>query len=303
MTAVPTWDQFMAPALRALLDGEIWQLRALIAMAADDLGVTAEARRELIPSGQERWVNRATWALSYLARAGATERTTRGHYRITEVGRGLLTDHPGGISERDLRDIGGEAYAAPSWRAFDAASTVADQSDVNELDPVEQIDEGIRRLQAAAKAELLTRLHAREPAFFEQAVVDLIVAMGYGNADAAAIRTQLSNDAGIDGVVDQDALGLSRVYLQAKRYALDASVGRPEIQAFVGALHGAQANQGVFITTGRYSSGASQYAAGVATRVVLIDGQRLASLMIRYGVGVQVKRTVEIVEIDEDFFE
>ena len=303
MTDVPTWDQFMAPSLRGLLDGEIRQLRLIMRLAADELEVTIEARKELIASGQERWVNRATWALSYMARAGAVERTSRGHYRITEVGRKLLTDHPGGIIERDLRAIGGESYAAPSWRAFDAASAASVEQGASELDPVEQIDEGVRRLHAAATAELLTRLHAREPAFFEQAVVDLIVAMGYGNADAAAIRTQLSNDAGIDGVVDQDALGLSRVYLQAKRYALDASVGRPETQAFVGALHGAQANQGVFITTGRYSSAAIHYAEGVATRVVLIDGQRLAALMIRYGVGVQVKRHVEIVEIDEDFFE
>lgn len=124
-----------------------------------------------------------------------------------------------------------------------------------------------------------------------------------GGADGAATRTQLSNDGGIDGIIDQDALGLSRVYVQAKRYALATAVGRPEIQGFVGALHGQAANQGVFITTGRFSAGAREYAEGVATRVVLIDGQRLAALMIRYGVGVQVKRSVRIVEVDEDFFE
>ena len=150
---------------------------------------------------------------------------------------------------------------------------------------------------------ILDELHAREPAFFEQAVLDLLMAMGYGGAEGTATRTQLSNDGGIDGVIDQDALGLSRVYVQAKRYALDASIGRPEIQAFVGALHGNAANQGVYITTAGFSSGAKDYAKGIATRVVLVDGQRLAALMIRYGVGVQVKRTVEIVEVDEDFFE
>ena len=149
----------------------------------------------------------------------------------------------------------------------------------------------------------MKRLHDRDPAFFEQAVLDLLIAMGYGGAEGKATRTQLSSDGGIDGVVDQDALGLSRIYVQAKRYALDASVSRPEIQAFVGALHGNQANQGVFLTTARFSSGARQYAESIGTRVILIDGQRLASLMIRYGVGVQVKRTVHIVEIDEDFFE
>ena len=129
------------------------------------------------------------------------------------------------------------------------------------------------------------------------------MAMGYGGAEGNATRTQLSNDGGIDGIVDQDALGLSRIYVQAKRYAVDAAVGRPEIQAFVGALHGNQANQGVFITSGRFSQGTGDYASSVPTRVILIDGQRLARLMIRFGVGVQVKQTVHVVEIDEDFFE
>lgn len=172
-----------------------------------------------------------------------------------------------------------------------------------EVDPTEQVEEGIARIHAHVAAELLTRLHGNDPAFFEQAVLDLLIAMGYGGADGAATRTQLSNDGGIDGIIDQDALGLSRVYVQAKRYALATAVGRPEIQGFVGALHGQAANQGVFITTGRFSAGAREYAEGVATRVVLIDGQRLAALMIRYGVGVQVKRSVRIVEVDEDFFE
>jgi restriction system protein len=127
--------------------------------------------------------------------------------------------------------------------------------------------------------------------------------MGYGGADTRATRTQLSNDGGIDGIIDQDVLGLSRVYIQAKRYALTSSVQRPDIQSFVGALQGQQANQGVFITTGRFSSGATDYAKSVPTRVVLIDGSRLAELMIRYRVGVQVKQTLQIIDVDEDFFE
>lgn len=139
--------------------------------------------------------------------------------------------------------------------------------------------------------------------FFEQAVLDLIMAMGYGGAEGSATRTQLSADGGIDGIVDQDALGLSRIYVQAKRYGPDNIVGRPAIQAFVGALAGNQANQGVFITTSRFSADARAFAESVPTRVVMIDGQRLARLMIRYGVGVQVKQTIQVVEIDEDFFE
>jgi restriction system protein len=145
-------------------------------------------------------------------------------------------------------------------------------------------------------------LHGKDPTFFEQALVQLFAAMGYGGADGTATVTQQSGDEGINGIIDQDTLGLSRVYVQAKRYAPDQPVGRPEVQAFVGALSG-KADGGVFITTGRFTTGAQQYSASVPSRVILIDGKRLTDLMIRYAVGVQAKQTLRIVEIDEDFFE
>ncbi|WOP17465.1 restriction endonuclease [Raineyella sp. LH-20] len=178
----------------------------------------------------------------------------------------------------------------------------ADEED-SVLDPEEQIASGLARITADVANQLLTRILAQDPVFFEQAVLDLLMAMGYGGAEGTATRTQLSNDGGIDGIIDQDALGLSRIYVQAKRYGADNPVGREAIQAFVGALAGNQANQGVFITTSRFARTAITYAESVATRVILIDGERLARLMIRYGVGVQVKQRIEIVEIDEDFFE
>ena len=302
MTGVPTWEQFVVPVLTVLSDGETHAARQIHAATAEVVALSDEARQELIPSGQRRYVNRVNWAMSYLARAGGAERPVRGHYRITDAGRRLLADKPDGITEKHLADLAGNSLRTRAAKVFDVVESVEPEAGTT-LDPVEQIEDGIARIEAEVAAELLIRLHANEPAFFEQAVLDLIVAMGYGGADGTATRTQLSNDNGIDGIVDQDALGLSRVYIQAKRYALDASVGRPDIQGFVGALHGAQANQGVFITTGRFSTGATAYAHSVSTRVVLIDGARLARLMIRYGVGVQIKRTVHIVEIDEDFFE
>ena len=175
--------------------------------------------------------------------------------------------------------------------------------DASVLDPEEQIETGVARINADIADQLLKRILEQEPVFFEQAVLDLLMAMGYGGADGKATRTQLSSDGGIDGIVDQDALGLSRIYVQAKRYAPDNVVGRPAIQAFVGALAGNQANQGVFITTSRFSGEASSFADQVPTRIVLIDGERLTRLMIQYGVGVQIKRTVQLVEVDEDFFE
>ncbi len=308
VTGVPTWDQYMAPCLRALEDGQVKRSREIVQAAADLLGVTPEQRAIMIPSGQEQWVNRGNWALSYLARATAVERTARGRYRITDAGRDLLAKRPDRITEKDLRALSGDPNAPHTFKAFSApgqstpvAAVVADET--SKLDPEEQIEAGVARIHADIADQLLKRILGQEPVFFEQAVLDLLMAMGFGGADGKATRTQLAGDGGIDGIVDQDALGLSRIYVQAKRYASDNVVGRPAIQAFVGALAGNQANQGVFITTSRFSAEATSFAQQVPTRIVLIDGERLTRLMIRYGVGVQVKRTVQLVEVDEDFFE
>lgn len=307
---VPQWWQFMYPLLQVASDGRDWARRDLYPAAVERAGVPDDLRKLQHKSGDYIAEHRAGWAKSGLVRVRLLVAVRRGVFRITDAGREFLAAHTDGFTLDDVK-------ALPAWDEYEperrrasqsagrpGADRIVMESAPDELlDPVEQIEEGIARIEDEVTAELLMRLHANAPAFFEQAVLDLIVAMGYGGADGTATRTQLSNDNGIDGIIDQDALGLSRVYIQAKRYALDASVGRPDIQGFVGALHGAQANQGVFITTGRFSTGAKAYADSVATRVVLIDGARLTRLMIRYGVGVQVKRTVHIVEIDEDFFE
>ena len=306
MVSMPAWDEFMVPMLRLLSDGEVRRLRELRDLLAEEV-LTPDQRAEVLPSGESKADNRIGWASSYLTRVGALERPARGHYRIAARGRTLLEQHPHRITEKELRAHAREgdewwvskAQGGPEAGTIDTTSGTVQAS----IDPVEQIETGVARINADVAGDLLTRLHGNEPAFFEQAVLDLLMAMGYGGAEGRATRTQLSHDGGIDGIVDQDALGLSRIYVQAKRYALDSSVGRPEIQAFVGALHGNQANQGVFITSGRFSAGAVDYATNLPTRVILIDGQRLAGLMIRYGVGVQVRRTVQIVEVDEDFFE
>ncbi|CAM3127863.1 Mrr restriction system protein [Tsukamurella hominis] len=305
--AMPTWDGFMAPVLRELLGGSTIKRRDLEERVIEAERLTAEERAEELPSGQLKYRNRIGWATSYLSRVGAIERPARGQYAITDVGRQLLADHPEGITEKNLRALAGDPTAPHTWKALraregKAGTVVADPEPVSELDPEEQIADGIGRINATVADELLTRLHDNSPTFFEQTVIDLLVAMGYGGAGGRATVTRASNDGGIDGIIDQDALGLSRVYVQAKRYAPDNSVGRPELQAFVGALSG-KADGGVFITTARFSKGAIEYAEIVPTRIILIDGVRLAELMIRYGVGVQVKQTLQIVEVDEDFFE
>lgn len=302
----PTWDQYMIPTLHVLVDGQVRRSREIVDGAADLLQLSEFDRAVLIPSGQEQWKNRGNWALSYLARAGAVERPSRGRYVITEVGRELLKAHPNGMTEKDLRSVPG--YDSPRLAQKPAAdvapaipATVVEER--TELDPDEQIENGIARIHADVADQLLTRIRAQDPEFFEKAVLDLLMAMGYGGAEGSATRTQLSRDGGIDGIIDQDALGLSRIYVQAKRYASDNTVGRPAIQEFVGALAGNAASQGVFLTTSRFSVDAQRYADQVQARIVLVDGAKLSRLMIRYGVGVQVRRTVQIVDVDEDFFE
>lgn len=306
--SVPTWDQYMAPSLSVLADGAVRRAREVVETAADILGVTEEQREILIPSGQEQYRNRGLWALSYLCRAGAVERPRRGYYRITDSGAKLLAAHSDRITERDLRALSGDPHPPHTFKAFpaprlDAQDAPETEAEASKLDPEEQIAAGVARINSDVADQLLARILGREPIFFEQAVLDLLMAMGYGGAEGTATRTQLSNDGGIDGIIDQDALGLSRIYVQAKRYAAENAVGRESIQAFVGALAGNQANQGVFITTSRFARTAVDYASSIATRVILIDGPRLTRLMIRYGVGVQTKRRIEIVELDEDFFE
>lgn len=303
-TAVPSWGNFLIPCLRILADGEIHGRRDIIEWAANDLGLNEKQRAVTVSSGELMYINRSGWAVTHLSKAGAIESPRRGQWRISDVGRTLLKEFPNGISEKEFRDrMAGTPYddfLNPSQFTPVAPVTVVEPET---LPPDEVIDNARLELEEMTQSQLLDRLHVMEPIKFEQTVLDLLIAMGYGGSLGKATRTQLSNDGGIDGVIDQDALGLSRIYVQAKRYASSNSIGRPEIQAFVGALHGAQANQGVFITTSSYTPGAISYADSVQLRVVLIDGPLLAQLMIKHGVGVQVKRTIQLVEIDEDFFE
>lgn len=300
----PAWDEYMAPVLRVFVGDESLAVRDLRNSVVTSLGLTEEQLAERIGSGQPRVENRIGWAISHLFHAKALDRPARGQYRITDVGKTLLSQHPDRIPIAAVASLGDPEDVFWTGRDKQANALEDDhQTTAVDLEPEELIDLGISRIHDEVSSELLQRLLGKDPGFFEHAVVDLIVAMGYGGADTAAVRTQLSNDGGIDGIIDQDVLGLSSVYVQAKRYGLDQAVGRPDIQAFVGAIHGKRSNQGVFITTGRFVQGARDYAASIQDRIVLIDGVRLADLMIRYSVGVQVRRTVSIVDVDEDFFE
>lgn len=303
--AMLTWEQFMAPVLRVLVDGKTRRFRELTILVADSVGLTDSERDELLASGQERYVNRIGWACSYLHRVGALDKPARGQYLITGAGRNLLTSHGAAITEKLIDTLavnpasGLTRYVMVNRATPSTGTSVVDAA----LSPEEQVQDGVGRIHDQVADDLLDRLRAQSPEFFEKAVLDLLIAMGYGGTEGQATRTQLSRDGGIDGIIDQDALGLGRIYVQAKRYAGSNSVGRPEVQGFVGALQGQRSSQGVFITTSRFTSDAGEYARTLSSRVVLIDGERLARLMIQYRVGVQVKQLLAIVDIDEDFFE
>lgn len=300
---LPRWQDFMIPVLKVLQDGKVWSRRDLIAATLDEAGMTPGQRSVMLKGGDPSAENRISWAISDLYRAGAIERPARGQSIITDTGRRLLAEHPGGLDRTHLEMLPAYAEYQPLAAGSAKALPEARVKARDERDPIQQVEDGIDRVQADVGAELLRRLRAMDPSLFEQTVVDLLLKMGYGGAEQRGKRIGGSGDGGVDGVIDQDALGLDQIYIQAKRYKDGNNVGRETIQAFVGALHGAGASRGVFITTSSFTDHARSYAAGIPSRVILIDSVRLVNLMIKYRVGVQVKQAYDVVDLDEDYFE
>ena len=298
---IPSWHEFLRPALQVLSSGKTFIRRELEQAVLDVKKVTNEQRQIEIRSGSFKAVGRVGWALSALKRAGALTKPARGMYVISAVGQQLLQDFPETISEKDLKRL-------PAWiehiPALGKRSTLeATESLLEGNDPNELIDLGLSAINSSVAADLLEKLRDGHSEFFERAVVRLLVAMGYGGSEKRVHHLGQSNDGGVDGVIDQDALGLNRVFVQAKRYSQGNNVQRPDLQKFVGALADKGATQGVFVTTSSFSEGATEYVEKIPNRVVLIDGNRLTDLMIQYKVGVQVQKSFELVEIDEDFFD
>lgn len=302
MDRLPSWEEFMVPVLTVLADRQTRTLREMRLEVADRVALTPEQRAVALSSGQPQADNRIGWAVSYLTRVEALTRPGRGQYAITDFGLGFLRDHPEQITERDLRSV---ARPNDKWWVPKPSLSVtrepASAEVVTALDPTEQVEEGIGRILDEVASELLSRLLAHDPTFFETAVVRLLLAMGYGGVGGQGVTTARGNDGGIDGVIDQDVLGLNKVYVQAKRYAANNPVQRPEVQGFLGALAG-KADRGIFITTSRFSPGAVEWVKAVPAQIILIDGPRLAELMVKYRVGAQVRQTYDVVAIDEDFF-
>jgi len=297
----------MLPVLRAIADGQHHRLVDVRTVLADQLGLTDEDRALKIPSGSPVFDSRVHWAVTYMAQAGLIRRPRRAVVQLTVRGQEVLTENPVAVDNALLSRY--PEFLDFKMRARDRqpalpgsnATLLAQSSE--KTTPREQAAHAVEESNAAIAAELLDRVRSREPTFLEQLVLRLLTAMGYGGRAGAAEHLGRVGDQGLDGVIRQDALGLDRVYVQAKRYGADQSVGRPDIQAFVGALHGAQADRGIFITTGRFTAEALEYAQRVPARLVLIDGAQLTELMVLHNVGVQVEQTFILKRVDEDFFE
>lgn len=297
---VPDFQSAMLPILRELSDGKTRTAPDICNSAAAALGLNDDDLTELLPSGkQTTWDNRSRWAVTYLAQAGLLARPKRAHYQITERGREALAKVPDRLTVKYLEQF-------PEFQDFKNRSRTKDTDVVpvvvTDSTPSELIESGYQILRAELAHAILEQVAACSPTFFEQLVVDMLVAMGYGGSRADAGRAVgQSGDEGIDGIIKEDRLGLDAVYIQAKRW--EATVGRPQLQAFAGSLDGQRARKGVFITTSAFSKDARDYAERIEKSIVLIDGERLSELMIDYGVGVAEVASYSIKRLDTDYFE
>lgn len=307
VSQIPNYQELMLPVLRYAVEGE-QSVPDVAEKIADDLNLSDELRDEMLPSGKQRILhNRIHWAKFYMSKAGLIESPTRGRFIATESGRALLLKNPDKIDVSILLNN-------PDFQAFYKGSDkqeepttlkplVITHPEQNPETPEEQIESAYSSLNAALRTDLLDRISTNSPAFFEQLIVNLLVSMGYGGSHKNASK-QLgrSGDGGVDGIINEDRLGLDRVYVQAKRYASPNTVGRPDIQAFVGSLVGLGANKGVFVTTSSFSQQARDFVRHLSQRIILIDGNMLTELMIEHQVGVRTQRIIEFKRIDEDFF-
>lgn len=300
--AIPDYQSCMLPFLQYLADGSEHTLRDAEDRLAEHFKLTPAERAELLPSGQQGiFKNRIGWARTYLKKAALLESPKRGVFKITQRGISTLSSSPNRIDVKYLEQFPEFIEFRDSSKPEISAVAVVEVSP-SKSTPEEAIEVGHQGLRKQLAAELITRILSCSPTFFEQLVVELLVKMGYGGSRRdAGERIGQTGDGGIDGIIKEDRLGLDTIFIQAKRW--QGSVGRPEIQKFVGALQGQRARKGVFITTSTYTAEATDYATRIDTKVVLIDGKQLAGLMIDFDVGVAPAATYVVKRIDSDYFE
>ena len=297
---IPDYQSIMLPLLKYAGDKNEHHIRDAIEQLANEFDLTEEERKELVPSGQQlTFDNRVSWAKTYLKKAGLVESTRWGYFRITERGFSVLEDRPDKINMKYL-----ERYREFTEFRNSSKSVSEESGDVQEYEestPEELMGIGHRKLQNDLAYELLDNIKRCSPSFFERLVIDLLVKIGYGGSrEDAGKAIGKSGDEGIDGIIKEDKLGLDIIYVQAKKW--ENPVSRPEIQKFAGALQGQRAKKGIFITTSAFSKNAIEYTSVIDSKIILIDGEQLAKLMIENGVGVSKIASYDIKKIDSDYF-
>ncbi|MGD0938645.1 MAG: restriction endonuclease [Terracidiphilus sp.] len=305
--AIPDFQTLMLPLVRLSADKE-WRISDAVERLAEDFDLSQEEKALLIPSGrQTTFSNRVAWAKSYLIKAGLLKPTKRAHFCISEQGRSVLASPPDRITIKFLSQF-------PEFQEFrkptETESGVTDEQSAelaqeSSLTPDETMRHAHSLLEQGLADELLVKIRSGTPAFFENLVVRLLFAMGYGGSVTEINKALVggTGDGGVDGVIDQDILGLDRIYIQAKRYADGNTVGASAIRDFFGSLDRFKATKGLFVTASTYTPSARDTAGMLSKRIVLVDGSQLTRLMIRHNIGCRVEETLEIKQIDEEFFE
>ena len=299
----------MIPALRVLADASPRHRREIAGAVGDVFNLSEPERQQLLPSGKfPVIISRVGWALSYMKQAKLVETPKRGVYQLTDRGRQVLADRPNGIDSEYLERFA--EFREFQTRTRDSAGSQSTPTETSPAktphppvqSPEEALETAYSRLRGTLQAELLDAVKGASPSFFEDLVVDLLVRMGYGGSRPEAARAVgKTGDGGIDGVIDEDRLGLDVIYVQAKRW--EGTVGRPDIQKFAGALQGQRAKKGIFITTSSFSREAEEYAQRIESRIVLIDGARLSALMFDFDVGVNGRSIYTVKQMDSDYFD
>ena len=302
---IPDYQSLMRPVLEAVAAGPR-KIGDVVEQISNDLGLTSEEREQLLPSGKQTVIaNRVHWARSYLKQAGAVSNPKRGWYELTDRGAKILNDPSIVLNNAYLQNFQEfQEFQAKGKGEADTAGVTVSALDESYDTPDESLLAAHAKLNAALAASLIDAVCAASPAFFEQLIVDLLLAMDYGGASENAGKALgQSGDNGIDGVIDQDPLGVDQIYLQAKRYAPGNVVGAGDIRNFFGALSLKKATKGIFVTTSSFSQSAKDTARDLGARIVLIDGPQLARLMIRYNIGCREKDVLRIMTLDEGYFE
>ena len=298
--AIPDFQSIMLPLLKFCADGAEHTNREGIDALAQEFSLTEEEQKQLLPSGQQCvFDNRVAWARAHMKMAQLLENTRRGVFRTTDRGKQILDKHPTEINLRFLREF--PEYLAARDKHKRTEETVSGDDKEETQTPEEQLEEAYETLRDNLTSEIITQLKDASPSFFEKVVVEVLVKMGYGGSRKDAGQAiGRSDDEGIDGIIKEDRLGLDIIYIQAKKW--ENTVSRPEIQKFAGALQGKRARKGIFITTSDFSKSAREYASAIENKIILIDGQQLAQLMIDFNVGVATEATYELKRLDSDYF-